>query len=150
MIFQISITKQAEADLRSVFEYIAYELRAVQTAARQLDRLEKAIFSLDWMPERYRAYEKEPWHSRGLRIMPVDNYLVFYIPCHQTQRVEIIRVMYGGRDVDAQLNQFAENATHQSKLNDLHAALSKSELEVNSGADSEDFLTTADSLRKSV
>ena len=37
--------------------------------------------------------------------MPVDNYLVFYIPNKETQTVTVIRVMYGGRDVEIQLNQ---------------------------------------------
>lgn len=57
------------------------------------------------MPERFMAYEKEPWLTRGLRIMPVDNYLVFYIPDKETKNVTVIRVMYGGRDTDKQLNQ---------------------------------------------
>lgn len=105
MNFQVNISRQAEDDLRGIFEYIAYELQSVQNAVGQLGRLEKAIFSLDQMPQRYRAYEKEPWRSRGLRVMPVDNYLVFYIPYPDTLNVEIIRVMYGGRDVDTQLNK---------------------------------------------
>lgn len=108
MIFQINITQQAEDDLRNVFEYIAYELQSVQNAAAQLGRLEKAIFSLDHMPMRYRIYEKEPWHSRGLRVLTVDNYLVFYIPYPDTLNVEIIRVMYGGREVDTQLNRITK------------------------------------------
>ena len=33
-------------------------------------------------------------------------YLVLYIPDDDTQVVTIIRVMYGGRDVDTQLNRF--------------------------------------------
>ncbi len=37
--------------------------------------------------------------------MPVDNYLIFYIPYPSTKTVEVIRVMYGGRDVDTQLNR---------------------------------------------
>lgn len=45
-------------------------------------------------------YEREPWHSRDLRIMPVDNYLVFYIPNREEQTVKIMRVIYGGRDID--------------------------------------------------
>lgn len=108
MNFQVNITRQAEDDLRGIFEYIAYELQSVQNAIGQLGRLEKAIFSLEQMPERYRAYEKEPWHSRGLRVMPVDNYLVFYIPYLDTMNVEIIRVMYGGRDIDTQLSKIAK------------------------------------------
>ena len=99
------MTTEAENDLRGIFEYIAFDLQSVQNAAGQLDRLEQGIASLDQMPERFRAYEKEPWHSRNLRIMPVDNYLVFYIPDHEKQTVMVMRVMYGGRDVDRQLNQ---------------------------------------------
>ena len=105
MSYDIRISAQAEADLRSIFEYIAFELQSVQNAAGQLDRLEESINRLDQMPDRYRAYEKEPWHSRGLRVMPVDNYLVFYIPDHDARVVNILRVMYGGRDIDTQLTR---------------------------------------------
>lgn len=37
--------------------------------------------------------------------MPVDNYLVFYIPDEVAAHVTVIRVMYAGRDVDAQLQE---------------------------------------------
>ena len=40
-----------------------------------------------------------------MRVMPVDNYLVFYIPDEETAVVTIIRVMYAGRDVDEQLQE---------------------------------------------
>jgi toxin ParE1/3/4 len=36
--------------------------------------------------------------------MPVENYAVFYIPDESTRTVTIIRIMYGARDVDKQLN----------------------------------------------
>ena len=106
MSFKINITEQAEKDLRGIFEYIAFELKSVQNASGQLDRLEKNIMGLSSMPERFRAYDREPWHSRGLRVMPVDNYIVFYIPNHETETVTVIRVMYGGRDVDSQLKKY--------------------------------------------
>ena len=108
MRYDVQISNQAEADLRSIFEYIAFELQSVQNAVGQLDRLEESILSLDQMPDRYRAYEKEPWHSRGLRVMAVDNYLVFYIPNHENKVVNIVRVMSGGRDIDAQLTRFTK------------------------------------------
>ena len=103
MIYQIKITDQANQDLRNIFEYIAYELHEVQIAAGQLDRLENEIYGLNEMPERYRVYDREPWRSRNLHIMPVDNYLVFYVPDKHTQTVSVIRVLYGRRDIDAQL-----------------------------------------------
>lgn len=44
--------------------------------------------------------------------MPVDNYLVFYIPYPDTLNVKIIRVMYGGRDADTQLNKITKEYTN--------------------------------------
>lgn len=103
--YSVEISEQAAQDLRGVFAYIAYELKSVQNASGQLARLEKAILSLEQMPERFRRYKKEPWHSRGMRMMPVDNFVVFYLPDHDRQVVSIVRVMYGGRDIEAELDR---------------------------------------------
>ena len=105
-MFDVQISEQADNDLRGIFEYIAFELLAPENAAGQLDRLEEAISKLDHMPEKFRRYEREPWRSRGLRVFPVDNYLVFYIPNMETKIVTVIRVMYGGRDVDKELKRY--------------------------------------------
>lgn len=103
MSYAVEISAQAEADLRGIFEYIAFDLQSVLNATAQLSRLEENIYALDEMPERYRHYDKEPWRSRGLRIMPVDNFCVFYIPDAEKNTVSIVRVMYGGRDIEAEL-----------------------------------------------
>lgn len=108
MMFTVEVSDQADVDLRNIYEYIAFESQSPENAGGQLDRLEEGIMSLDKMPERFREYEKEPWHSRGLRIMPVDNYCVLYIPNKETQVATIIRVMYGGRDIDAQLRKYTK------------------------------------------
>ena len=80
MMYEVEVSEQADSDLRGIFEYIAFELQSPENASGQLDRLEEQILSLDTMPERYRKYEKEPWKSRGLRVLPLDNYVVLYIP----------------------------------------------------------------------
>ena len=104
MNYKINLTPKAQSDLKEIFRYIAVDLQSIQNATGQLDRLEKAISSLEQMPERYRVYDKEPWRSRNLRIMTVDNYLVLYVPNKEERTVTVIRIMYGGRDIDAQLN----------------------------------------------
>ncbi len=78
MSYEINMTTQAQNDLRDIFEYIAFTLQSPQNAAGQLDRLEGSIDSLAQMPERFRVYDKEPWRSRNLRIMPVDHLLKRY------------------------------------------------------------------------
>ena len=104
MNYKINLTPKAQSDLKEIFRYIAVDLQSIQNATGQLDRLEKAISSLEQMPERYRVYDKEPWRSRNLRIMTVDNYLVLYVPNQEERTVTVIRIMYGGRDIDSQLN----------------------------------------------
>ena len=104
MIYEVEVSEQADRDLREIFEYIAFELQSPENASGQLDRLEEQILNLDTMPERYRKYENEPWKSRGLRVLPVDNYVVLYIPDSNKKVVTILRVMYAGRDIDNQLN----------------------------------------------
>lgn len=103
MTFEVHLSSQAKQDLGDVYDYIACAMQNPLAADGLLGRLEKAILSLDKMPERYRIYEKEPWHSRRLRVMPVEHYIVYYIPDTQSGIVQVIRVMYGGRDTDAQL-----------------------------------------------
>ena len=103
MNYSIVLTETAQADLAAIFRYIAIDLQSAQSASNQLARLEQAIASLEHMPERYRVYDSAKWRERNLRIMPVDNYLVFYIPTHDDLKVTVTRVMYGGRDIDKQL-----------------------------------------------
>ena len=97
-----------DIDIRVIYEYIAFELQSPENASGQLERLEAGILALNQMPERFREYEKEPWNSRGLRIMPVDNYCVLYIPNKENKVVTIIRVMYGGQNIDAQLKRYTK------------------------------------------
>lgn len=103
MTYDVIITEQADSDLRGIYEYIAFELRSPENAAGQLERIEKSIISLEVFPEKFRRYEREPWHSREMRIMPVDNYCIYYVVNKDVQRVTVIRVMYDGRDADRQL-----------------------------------------------
>ncbi len=104
MTYEVEVSARAEMDLRFIFEYIAFELQSLENAKRQLKRLENSILNLNDMPERHRVYEKEPWKSRGLRVLPVDNYFVFYIPDNNKKVVTILRIMYAKQDLDNQLN----------------------------------------------
>lgn len=105
MMYEVETTDQAETDLREIYEYIAFELLSPDNASGQLVRLEAHIEGLGEFPEKFRRYDKEPWHGRGMRVMPVDNYLVFYILDEVAAHVTVIRIMYAGRDVDAQLQE---------------------------------------------
>jgi toxin ParE1/3/4 len=94
--YTVIISEQAETDIRAIFEYIAFALLSIQNATKQITRLEEGIESLSQLPNRFRKYDKEPWLSRGLRILSVDNYCVFYIPDNDNGVVKILRVLDRG------------------------------------------------------
>lgn len=104
-------TEQAEADLRGIFEYVAFILLAPENAKRQTGRIIDAIANLNYLPLRHQLYAGEPWRSRGLRVLPVDNFLVFYLPLERKKRVAIIRIMHSGRNIKQQLGRRADGST---------------------------------------
>lgn len=104
MSYTVHLTDAARRDMLEISRYIAETLRSPLNAAGQLTRLEQAIASLRQMPERFRFYDHKDWPQRNLRMMPVDHYLVFYTPNRDEQTVTVLRVFYGGRDIDSQLD----------------------------------------------
>ena len=50
----VKITYDALDDMRDIHSYISEVLQSKETADRQLNRLRKAIKSLDTFPERYK------------------------------------------------------------------------------------------------
>ena len=105
MIYQVILSDAANRDLRNIFEYIFYELKAPQSASGMLDKLEKSVLSLEEMPNRHKVIEREPWLSRKVRLMPVGNYVVIYFVDDNKYEVNIMRIIYGGRDIDAELRK---------------------------------------------
>lgn len=104
MNYSVEISDIAKNDLREIFEYIAFSLLSPENAVSQLERLEKSIFQLDSMPRKFRLFDQEPWKSHGVRIMPVDNFVVFYIPKEEIKTVTVLRVMYGRRNIDKKIS----------------------------------------------
>ncbi|MDD4692576.1 type II toxin-antitoxin system RelE/ParE family toxin [Eubacterium aggregans] len=108
MSWKINYSAQARQDLRSLYEYIATEFCAPDTAANQARRIMQGIRTLQDMPMRHRLYEAEPFHSMGLHFIPVNNYLIFYLPKEAEEVINIVRIMYGGRNIREQLNEIIE------------------------------------------
>lgn len=105
MKYQILYTDSARQDLKNIYRYISDSLVESEIATKLTEKIMKAIRTLDEMPQRYRLFDEEPWHSRGLRILPVNNYLIFYLSDEEKSVVTILRIIYGGRDISKQLSE---------------------------------------------
>lgn len=98
--WDVKLGRQAEADLRETFEYIALTLLEPGIAEKLIQRIEAKISKLSVMPQSYAVYPKEPWKSRGLRRVNAGKYAIFFIPDKTYHDVVVIRVIYGGRDIE--------------------------------------------------
>ena len=98
--YTLHYTPEALDDLRDIFSYIAYHLQEKRTARDQVCRIRAEIIKIKRMPEQCQAVAWEPWHSIGMRALPVDHYVVYYEIDQDNKAVYIDRVFYGGRDVE--------------------------------------------------
>ena len=105
MTWNIQYTKTAENDLNDIYDHIAYELLEPGIAEKQINRIMDTADSLDFMPLRHRLCDYEPWRSMGWHCVPVDNYIIFYFPNESDNIVSIMRIMYGGRDLEKHLSE---------------------------------------------
>ena len=105
MKIKIVYTFQARQDLKNIYESIANSLHAPDTARNMYRQIIQSARSLESMPERNPLYKEEPWHSQGVRFVPVKNYLLFYTVNNETHTVSIARILYGGMDINRQLEE---------------------------------------------
>jgi len=75
--YTVKISDKAQADMEQIYSYIAKELMSPRNALGQYKRIADAISRLDIMPERFQSLDFG--NLNGLRRMPVDKYLVFYV-----------------------------------------------------------------------
>ena len=102
--YAVIYAPEALDDLRNIYAYIAVSLKAPGTARKQVNRIREEVRSLDCMPRRYTHMEHEPWRSMGMHRMPVDNFVVYYLVDVVNSSVTIVRIFYGGRDVESVLH----------------------------------------------
>lgn len=98
--FSILYSDESVADLESIYCYIAFHLMERKTAWELTVRIRKDIRGLARHPEMCERVDWEPWYSMGVRKMPVKNFIVYYLPDKDAQTVKIVRIFYGGRDVE--------------------------------------------------
>lgn len=97
--YEVIITPEAEDDLDRLGAYIAFELKAPETAYNYIRDIRSELSTLNEMPKRFRIVDDEPWHSRGLRRMNARNFAAFFILLEQESTVFIQNVIYQKRNL---------------------------------------------------
>ena len=105
MEYEVRITFQAQTHLHEIRDYIAQELLAPEAAKSTVQRLGTVMASLSQMPNRVPLIEEEPWHSEGVRVRAVRNFLIYFWVNEAEKTVQIIAVIYARRDQTSVLSQ---------------------------------------------
>ena len=96
--YRYELTPSAVRDLESIAEYVSIQLGAKESAIALLNEIEAAIVAACRFPESAPPVADELLARKGYRKLIVKNYIAFYIPDHEAQKISVMRVMYFARD----------------------------------------------------
>ena len=101
--YDVMISDKANTDIESIYDYIYETLHEPIAALNQYNRITEAILSSEVIPERIRIMTSEPEYSRGIRLLLIDNYAVFFVVKAET--VHIVRVLYSASNIQKRLSE---------------------------------------------
>jgi len=91
-------------DLETIYDHITYTLGNRIAGDAQEARIREEIQTLNHFPLRYERVSWEPWHSMNVRKLPIDNFVVYYSVDEIVKEVTILRIFYGGQNVEQIIN----------------------------------------------
>ncbi len=92
--YAVKLCARAYRDLDGIYACIAEKLLEPGTALNTIDELEKAIFSLEQLPERGAPRRTGVYANGDYRQFFVKNYVIVYRVLKQKQEVHIVTVRY--------------------------------------------------------
>ena len=99
MMYEIRYLPLARKDLTDITSYIVDHLKAPRAAMDLLNELDKSISRPERFPYSCRVYQSIRELENEYRLLPVKNYLVFYVVKETEMVVEIHRVVYARMDL---------------------------------------------------
>ena len=93
-------TRKAESDLEDILQYIAVELANPQAASDFADVLQKNIDEARLFPESGSKVVNEFLTNANVRKKSIGNYIMYYLPDLSKERILILRIVYGRRNMD--------------------------------------------------
>ncbi len=86
--------------INKIILYISEELKSPSAALDLLNEFEKSITVLRDFPYSYKLYESNIKIKNKYRVIPIKNYLIFYMVRQDVPIIEIYRVLYARRNIN--------------------------------------------------
>lgn len=95
--YKVKVNPRAIRDLDNIYEYIADEKLAPENAKGQVERIKKAVLSLDTFPQSHQERNEGRYAGRGYRQLLIDNYIAIFRIDEPHKTVYVITIQYQGR-----------------------------------------------------
>ncbi len=103
--YRIIYTPIFEAQLKTIINYILYQLCNPYAANRLLDLIETKTKNLISFPYIYPIVKDQPWHDYGIRMIFMNLFVVYYCVDDINKTVSLLLIIYAKRDQLAQLSK---------------------------------------------
>lgn len=97
--YKVIITSLAKADLGEISQYLSVKLLVPSAAERIIGKIYHRIKHLQLFPKGSQIIELDGIDSGELRSIRVEGYRIIYRVVEAEKRVEIVRVIFGARDL---------------------------------------------------
>ena len=95
--YKVKINPRAIRELDHIYQYIANEKLAPENAAGQVDRIKKAILSLNTFPQSHQERNEGRYAGKGYRQLLIDNYIDIFRIDEPQKSVYVVTIQYQGR-----------------------------------------------------
>ena len=97
--YRVMINPRAIRELDNIYEYIANAQLAPEYAKGQVDRIKKAILSLDTFPQSHQERDKGRYAGKSYGQLLVDNYIAIFRIDEPHKTVYVVTIQYQGRNL---------------------------------------------------
>ena len=97
--YKVMINPRAIRELDNIYEYIASEKLAPENAKGQVDRIKKAVLSLDTFPQSHQERNEGRYAGKSYRQLLIDNYIVIFRIDETYKTVYVATIQYQGRNL---------------------------------------------------
>ena len=97
--YKVKVNPRAIHELDHIYEYIANEKLAPENAKGQVDRIKKAVLSLNTFPQSHQERSEGRYAGKGYRQLLIDNYIVIFRIDEPRKTVYVVTIQYQGRNL---------------------------------------------------
>ncbi len=97
--YKVKVNPRAIRELHNIYEYIANDKLAPENTKEQVDRIKKAILSLDTFPQSHQERNEGRYAEKGYRQLLIDNYIAIFRIDEPHKTVYVVTVQYQGRNL---------------------------------------------------